>query len=90
MGNPIVQTVIMGVVNISFTLVAVFTVEKLGRKPLLILGSIGMAVGALGVALTFGNAALSTVTMISIMVYSASFMFSWGPIASGSYCRALP
>ena len=81
MGNPMVQTVIMGVVNISFTLVAVFTVEKLGRKPLLIFGSIGMAVGALGVALTFGNEALSTVTMLSIMVYSASFMFSWGPIA---------
>ena len=55
--------------------------RELGRKPLLIFGSIGMAVGALGVALTFGNAALSTVTMISIMVYSASFMFSWGPIA---------
>ena len=31
MGNPMVQTVIMGIVNISFTLVAVFTVEKLGR-----------------------------------------------------------
>ena len=81
MGNPMVQTVIMGIVNISFTLVAVFTVEKLGRKPLLIFGSIGMAAGALGVALTFGNEALSTVTMLSIMVYSASFMFSWGPIA---------
>ncbi len=81
MDNPMVQTVIMGVVNISFTLVAVFTVEKLGRKPLLIYGSIGMAIGALGVALTFGNPALGQVTMISIMVYSASFMFSWGPIA---------
>jgi D-xylose-proton symporter len=81
MGNPMVQTVIMGIVNISFTLVAVFTVEKLGRKPLLIFGSIGMAAGALGVALTFGNEALNTVTMLSIMVYSASFMFSWGPIA---------
>ncbi len=80
MSNPMVQTVIMGVVNISFTLVAVFTVEKLGRKPLLIWGSIGMGIGALGVALTFGNAALSMVTMLSIMVYSASFMFSWGPI----------
>lgn len=80
MQNPMVQTVIMGVVNISFTLVAVFTVEKLGRKPLLICGSIGMAIGAFGVALTFGNAALDMVTMISIMVYSASFMFSWGPI----------
>ena len=78
MANPMMQTVIMGVVNITFTLVAVFTVEKLGRKPLLISGSIGMAIGAFGVALTFGNDSLSTVTMLSIMVYSASFMFSWG------------
>jgi SP family xylose:H+ symportor-like MFS transporter len=80
MQNPMVQTVIMGIVNISFTLVAVFTVEKLGRKPLLICGSIGMAIGAFGVAITFGNPALSLVTMTCIMVYSASFMFSWGPI----------
>lgn len=80
MANPMMQTVIMGVVNITFTLVAVFTVEKLGRKPLLISGSIGMAIGAFGIALTFGNDSLSTVTMLSIMVYSANFMFSWGPI----------
>ena len=80
MDNPMVQTVIMGVVNILFTLVAVFTVERLGRKPLLIAGSAGMAIGAIGVALTFGNADLNIVTMVSIMVYSASFMFSWGPI----------
>ena len=50
MGNPMVQTVFMGIVNILFTLLAVFTVEKWGRKPLLIYGSIGMAIGALGVA----------------------------------------
>lgn len=80
MDKPMVQTVIMGVVNILFTLVAVFTVEKLGRKPLLIFGSIGMAIGAFGVAVTFGHAGMEIVTMISIMVYSASFMFSWGPI----------
>jgi len=80
MTNPMVNTVIMGVVNITFTLVAVFTVEKLGRKPLLICGSIGMAIGAFGVALTFGNPSLTTLCMLSIMVYSASFMFSWGPI----------
>ncbi len=80
MTNPMVNTVVMGVVNITFTLVAVFTVEKLGRRPLLICGSIGMAVGAFGVALTFGNPSLSMVCMLSIMVYSASFMFSWGPI----------
>lgn len=80
MGNPMMQTVIMGIINISFTLVAVFTVEKIGRKPLLIWGSIGMAVGAFIVALTFGNQSLNMVTMIALMVYSASFMFSWGPI----------
>lgn len=80
MANPMIQTVIMGVVNITFTLVAVFTVEKLGRKPLLVSGSIGMAIGAFGVAITFGNSALNMVTMICIMVYSASFMFSWRPI----------
>ena len=80
MTNPMVNTVMMGVVNILFTLVAVFTVEKLGRKPLLICGSLGMAVGAFGVAVTFGHAGLEMITMLSIMVYAASFMFSWGPI----------
>jgi len=80
MSNPMVQTVIMGVINILFTLIAIFFVEKVGRKPLLITGSIGMALGAFGVALTFGNASLSLVTMLSIMLYSACFMMSWGPM----------
>lgn len=80
MGNPMVQTVIMGIVNIAFTLVAVFTVEKLGRKPLLIWGSIGMAIGALGVALSNLVDLPALFPVVSIMVYSASFMFSWGPI----------
>jgi SP family xylose:H+ symportor-like MFS transporter len=81
MGNPMMQTVLMGVVNITFTLVAIFTVEKWGRKPLLIWGSLGMALGAAGVAVTSVSAALPPiVAVISIMVYSASFMFSWGPI----------
>lgn len=78
--NNMLFTVIMGVVNISFTLVAVFTVEKLGRKPLLITGSIGMAIGAFGVALSNVAALPAVVPVISIMLYSASFMFSWGPI----------
>ncbi|MBO4660314.1 MAG: D-xylose transporter XylE [Prevotella sp.] len=78
--SPMVVTVIMGIVNITFTLVAIFTVEKLGRKPLLICGSIGMAIGAFGVAVSFGQPGMALVTMISIMIYSASFMFSWGPI----------
>ena len=80
MTNPMFNTVMMGVVNILFTLVAIFTVEKWGRKPLLISGSIGMAIGAFGVASTFGVEGLQLITMISILLYSASFMFSWGPI----------
>lgn len=80
MTDPMVNTVVMGIVNILFTLVAIFTVEKWGRRPLLITGSIGMAIGAFGVALTFGNSAMSMVCMLSIMVYSAAFMMSWGPI----------
>jgi len=78
--NPMVLTVFNGIVNLGFTCVAIFTVEKLGRKPLLITGSLGMAIGAIGVACSFGNPALQLICMISIMVYSASFMFSWGPI----------
>lgn len=80
MGNPMVQTVIMGVVNIIFTLVAVFSVEKIGRKPLLIWGSLGMAVGAAGVALSNIIPVSPIIPVVSIMIYSASFMFSWGPI----------
>ena len=81
MSDPMMNTVYMGIVNITFTLVAVFTVEKLGRKPLLIWGSLGMAVGALGVALSnLINGVPPIFPVLSIMVYSASFMFSWGPI----------
>ena len=81
MSDPMMNTVYMGIVNITFTLVAVFTVEKLGRKPLLIWGSVGMAVGAMGVALSnLVDGVAPIVPVLSIMVYSASFMFSWGPI----------
>lgn len=78
--NPMLFTVFMGVLNILFTLVAIFTVEKLGRKPLLICGSIGMAVGALGFAFVNFASLNPIIAATCIMIYSASFMFSWGPI----------
>lgn len=78
--NPMIITVLMGVVNISFTLLAIFTVERLGRKPLLIVGSLLMAVGALGVAMTNVIVCPPWVAVLSILLYSAAFMFSWGPV----------
>lgn len=80
LSDPMVVTVFTGIINLAFTVVAIFTVEKLGRKPLLIVGSLGMALGAFGVAFTFGNESLQLLCMISIMLYAACFMFSWGPI----------
>jgi SP family xylose:H+ symportor-like MFS transporter len=74
------QTVIMGFVNITFTLVAIFTVDKFGRKPLLIIGSTGMAVGMFAIAtLAFLNI-IGIGTLVFIILYTASFMMSWGPI----------
>lgn len=79
-GGGMMQTVIMGIVNILFTLVAVFTVDKFGRKPLLIIGSIGMASGAFAVAICDQLAIKGLVPVLSVIVYAAFFMMSWGPI----------
>lgn len=74
------QTVIMGIVNIIFTLVAIFTVDKFGRKPLLIIGSVGMAIGMFAIGLLAHLQIIGVSTLIFIVIYSASFMMSWGPI----------
>ncbi len=79
-GGGMMQTVIMGVVNILFTCVAIVTVDRFGRKPLLIIGSIGMAVGAFCVALCDQMGVRGLVPVFSIIVYAAFFMMSWGPI----------
>jgi SP family xylose:H+ symportor-like MFS transporter len=78
--DGMLSTVIMGIINIIFTIVAIVTVDKFGRKPLLIIGSIGMAVGAFAVALCENSGIKGIVPVISIMVYAAFFMMSWGPV----------
>ena len=86
MGNPMVQTVIMGIINILFTLLAVFG-PKWGRKPLLISGSIGMAIGAFGVALCNVVAGLPPMlAVVSIMVYTVLRSCSAGPHLLGTDC----
>lgn len=74
------QTVIMGFVNIAFTLVAIFTVDKFGRKPLLIIGSIGMAIGMFAIGTLAYLDIIGISTLFFIVIYTASFMMSWGPI----------
>ena len=74
------QTVIMGIINIIFTLVAIFTVDKFGRKPLLIIGSIGMAVGMFAIGALAYSQIIGISTLIFIVIYTAAFMMSWGPI----------
>lgn len=74
------QTVFMGLVNVVFTVIAILTVDKWGRKPLLMVGSVGMAVGMFAIGtLAFMNI-IGVSTLIFIIIYTASFMMSWGPI----------
>ena len=74
------QTVIMGFVNIVFTVVAILTVDRWGRKPLLITGSIGMAIGMFAIGTMAYFQIIGLGTLIFIVIYTASFMMSWGPI----------
>ena len=74
------QTVVMGLVNVIFTVVAILTVDKWGRKPLLIVGSIGMAIGMFAISGFAFKEILGTTTLVFMIIYTASFMMSWGPI----------
>jgi SP family xylose:H+ symportor-like MFS transporter len=74
------QTIIMGLVNVIFTVIAILTVDRWGRKPLLITGSIGMAVGMFAIAGLAYNDVIGISTLLFIILYTASFMMSWGPI----------
>ncbi len=74
------QTVIMGLVNVTFTAVAIMTVDKWGRKPLLIVGSIGMTIGMFAISALAFNKVIGISTLVFIIIYTASFMMSWGPI----------
>lgn len=74
------QTIVMGLVNVIFTIIAIVTVDKFGRKPLLIIGSIGMTIGMFGVAGLAFFEQIGIATLVFIIIYTASFMMSWGPV----------
>ncbi len=76
----LMQTVIMGLVNVIFTVVAIFTVDRWGRKPLLLVGSAGMALGMFAISALAFFEIIGMGTLVFIIIYTASFMMSWGPI----------
>ncbi len=78
--SSLLMTIIVGIVNLTFTVVAILTVDKFGRKPLMIIGALGMAISmtALGFAFYSGNPGL--VALIFMLTYTASFAMSWGPV----------
>ncbi len=78
--TSMLQTVVMGLVNVVFSALAVFLVDKHGRKPLLMIGSIGMAVGMFAIGALAFMKIIGISTLVFIIIYTASFMMSWGPV----------
>ena len=78
--TALLQTIIVGVINLSFTVIAIKTVDKYGRKSLQIIGAIGMSISmfALGAAFFLEN--VGTIALILMLTYVASFALSWGPV----------
>jgi len=79
--SALLMTIIVGIVNFLFTIIAVKTVDKYGRKPLMIIGALGMAIAMLSLGFVFFASASGYVALFCMMLYAASFAVSWGPVA---------
>ncbi|HEY9186241.1 MAG TPA: sugar porter family MFS transporter [Salegentibacter sp.] len=78
--DVLAQQILLAGVNLVFTFVAMATVDRFGRKPLLYIGSVGMMIGflLLGVSLMTGNVGL--VSLIGVLLFVAAFAMSMGPV----------
>ena len=76
----LLETSTLGVVNLIFTLLAIRLVDKMGRKPLLYMGSIGMTIALAAVGLFIYYNALGNWVLPFLLLFMASFSISWGPI----------
>lgn len=74
------QQVLLAAVNLLFTFVAMATVDKFGRKPLIYIGSIGMLTGFLMLGFTLMNGNVGILSLIGVLLFIASFAMSMGPV----------
>lgn len=78
--SALLMTIIVGIVNFLFTIIAIKTVDKYGRKPLMVIGAIGMAVAMFSLGFVFFAQASGVAALLCMMLYVASFAMSWGPV----------
>lgn len=81
--GAILATLGVGIINVAFTIIALPLIDRWGRRPLLLLGLIGMfiSLAAMGVAFHFTElASLKWIAVGSMVLYIACFAMSLGPI----------
>jgi len=78
----IVATAGVGVVNVLMTVVSIPLIDKVGRRPLLLisLSGMGVALAALGIGFAVGGEALKFIGVLSLALYIAAFAIGLGPV----------
>jgi sugar porter (SP) family MFS transporter len=83
-GVSILATLGVGIVNVIFTVVALVLIDRVGRKPLLLVGLVGIFVAlvilGLGYALPSLSGIVAWITFVGLIVYIASFAASFGVV----------
>lgn len=74
------QQILLAFVNLVFTFVAMFTVDKFGRKPLIYIGSVGMILGFLLLGVTLQQEQVGILSLVGVLIFIASFALSMGPV----------
>lgn len=80
--TAIIATAGVGLVNVLMTLVSIPLIDRVGRRPLLLISLSGMALSLAALALGFaiGGEALKWIGVLSLAVYIAAFAIGLGPV----------
>ncbi len=78
--DVLAQQILLALVNLIFTFVAMFTVDKIGRKPLIYIGSVGMIIGFMLLGVSLKLQSVGIVSLIGVLVFIGSFALSMGPV----------